>query len=305
MIIKQSKITNLSKLSSLKPNTKILIVATITEEKTSALYKLGFTQNLSVGETILPGIIGPATKRNANGRVIIHRDKEKEEHSSMIEWTYQQWAGRGRTQEVTISTSRPYKRYPRTFITPLALEFKIIEINGSKVITSPEIVFCELNEEVIITAINVLLEAFSECEVLDSNKNPIVTSNTIRLNWEILPKGKYPWQTQKERIEPFLRKAKGTNYKVISKRLEEINKYNPEFTAIGLGGFSGYIVFGFKTKNLYVLESTQINNATYILNKDWESISKLSKAEILNNELHLARVIHNEYWYSAITEFIS
>ena len=85
----------------------------------------------------------------------------------------------------------------------------------------------------------------------------------------------------------------------------EINKYNPDFTAIGFGGFSGYMVIGFEMKKLFVLESTQINNATYVLNRDWEYISKLSKAGVLNNKLHFARVIHNNQWYESITNLLS
>lgn len=36
-----------------------------------------------------------------------------------------------------------------------------------------------------------------------------------RLNWDILPKGEYPWEVQKERIEPFLSKVRGNNRQVI------------------------------------------------------------------------------------------
>ena len=45
-----------------------------------------------------------------------------------------------------------------------------------------------------------------------------------------------------------------------------------------------------------MLESVYTNNATYVFGADWELLSKLTKAEILNAELHDARLIHNDNW---------
>ena len=253
----------------------------------------------------MPSVIGAVTRRNAEGSFIVHTDRNKEKHSRMIEWTYKQFAGRGETKVVTDSTSRDYERYPRTFVPPQSVEIMIAEKDSSKIVTSYEFNFISENEEIIIHTINVFLEIFGECEILDADKNPIIAPEARRLNWEILPKGKCPWNTQKQRLEPFFKKAKGTNRQVVEKRLETVNKYEPDFTAIGSAGFGGYIVHGFVDKNLYVLESIQVNNATYILKNDWESISQLSKSEILNNDLHEARAIHNKQWYQSIAKLLA
>ena len=77
---------------------------------------------------------------------------------------------------------------------------------------------------------------------------------------------------------------------------EEIYDANPDFVAYGRSGFRGYAVFGFKQKGIYVLESAFPNNATYVLGGDWETISQLSKAEILSQNLHKARIIHDANW---------
>ena len=71
---------------------------------------------------------------------------------------------------------------------------------------------------------------------------------------------------------------------------------HPDFVAYGRSGFKGYAVFGFTERNLYILESVMPNNATYVLENDWETISQLSKAEILSQELHKARIVHSENW---------
>ncbi len=79
----------------------------------------------------------------------------------------------------------------------------------------------------------------------------------------------------------------------------------PEFVAIGRAGFSGYVVFGFPSKSLYILESTKTNNATYVLEDDWEYLSGLTKAEILNNRLHKERILHRENWFTEIARVLA
>jgi len=305
MIIKQKRVKNISIIKGVNPGDIIRVAVSDLDGQENILFKLGFSNNLELGEQILPNIIGPVTRKNAEGYYIPDKNRKKEKHTRMIEWTYKQWAGRGQTREVTDSTSIEYERYARTTVPPFAIEFILAEKEGSMIIASPEYKFNNQNEKYILMAMNVLLEAFGKCEIIDENYKSVIVPKAIRLNWEVLPKGKYPWETQKRRLEPFFEKAKGTNRHVIEKRLEEINKHNPDFTAIGTGGFGGYIVHGFQNKDLYVLECIQVNNATYILKDNWENISKLSKSEILDNKLHEARVIHNKQWYSSIAEYLA
>ena len=68
-------------------------------------------------------------------------------------------------------------------------------------------------------------------------------------------------------------------------------------------GFSDYIIYGFDSTDKVILESLEINNATYILKNDWENISKMTKAEILQNDLHEKRIIHSKNWYKEIEDF--
>lgn len=301
MIINQKRIMNVSKLKGLEPGKQIRVV--IKNPELDKLKKIGFGDELAIGQCILPRIIGPSSRVNANGKYIINRDLKKEKCYRMIEWTYKQFAGRDEFNEVTDSACVPYFRYQRTIIPPHALEFNIDEDKGVQILTSQEFKF-GIDDEKIIIAVNVLLECFGYCEVLSDDFSSAIKGDIIRLNWKILPKGKVTWETQRERIEPFLSKAKGNNRKVIDKRLETINSKSPDFTAIGEGGFSGYIVHGFSEKDFYVLESVEVNNATYVLSKNWEEISKMTKAEILKNELHEFRVIHSPGWYENIRRIL-
>ena len=75
-----------------------------------------------------------------------------------------------------------------------------------------------------------------------------------------------------------------------------MERYGPDFVAIGQAGFDGYLVFGFAQYGLYVLESRMLDNATYILGTDWETVSRLTKADIINNQLSVARLVHDRGW---------
>ena len=73
---------------------------------------------------------------------------------------------------------------------------------------------------------------------------------------------------------------------------------------MGRGGFSGYVVFGFPEKNIYVLESAYTGNATYIFDERWEQLSKMTKAEILNEQLQTDRIIHRVGWNRRIDDLL-
>lgn len=109
-----------------------------------------------------------------------------------------------------------------------------------------------------------------------------------------------PWATLRPQLDRVIDRTPSGNQPVIEKRFQAINQHEPDFVAVGRAGFSGYLIFGFPDRNLYVLESTETNNATYILREDWERLSTLTKAEILGAELHERRVIHRENWFAEI-----
>lgn len=45
--------------------------------------------------------------------------------------------------------------------------------------------------------------------------------------------------------------------------------------------FSGYVVYGFIPKSLYIFESNEPYNATYVFKGKWEDAFKLSKCDII------------------------
>ncbi len=301
MLINQKRVQGLSKLTAFKKGSKIRVG--VRGFSIDDAMKMGFGEDLSAGHVILPANNGSASKFNSIGNFILLKDKEKETVSMMREWTHKQWSGRGTTIDVTTSIVVQRKRYQRELIAPSSVEFTIVDIDGNLVIMSPEFILDE-DDNNIIVSINVLLEVFGICEIFSNDIKSFMPKKLIRLNWDVLPKGKYPWAEQKQRIEKFLNKAKGTNRIVVEKRHEKINEYETDFTAIGQGGFAGYIIHGFNKKNLFILESVAVNNATYVIRGNWEKLSQMTKAEILKNDLHECRVIHNAKWYENIESIL-
>jgi len=258
------------------------------------IVNLGFTETMAIGERILPMPVGPVSKFNSDGREIPDKTKSKETKYREIEWCWDQWAGRDRTERVCDFRMVPYKRWQRIFIDPPAIELTIAKRENDKIyITTPNTIVSEKDQTDALHKINLILDIFGACDVLDENQAPIINT-TKNLNWTILPSGKRPWLEQKKLIQPFIDLVKNRQVKpVVESRFEDINKLQPEFTAVGNQGFSGYIVFGFPVKNIYILESAFYGNAIYVFSENWENLSRKTKAEIINASLQVDRITHN------------
>lgn len=258
------------------------------------LTKIGFTPKLEVGESLLPLSIGPITRFNSNGKEIIDRTKPKEKRSREIEWCWNQWVGRGKTKKVCDFRVVTYERWTRILIDPPSIEIKISKKEEGKIyITTPSISLSKINYEKAVNQINVILEVFGSCYIMSENLVPEIVP-TKKLNWDILPAGKRPWGKQRELLKPILSIIKDKrSIPVVESRLENVNNFGPEFTAIGNQGFKGYIVFGFPKQNMYILESALYGNAIYVFNEKWEELSKKTKVEIIHNKLQIERITHN------------
>lgn len=105
--------------------------------------------------------------------------------------------------------------------------------------------------------------------------------------------GRMPWEQLNKYMAPIIDKAEEGNKRFIQERLETLNVYGPDFTAVGRGGFEGYVICGFENQGIYVVESGCYGNATYVFGHDWEYLSQLTKKEILDDNLQEDRVIHS------------
>lgn len=299
MIIRKTKIRTIEgNIRGVNRGDRVVVGVRDLSRFTAQLAEVGFSGALATGESLLPASLGPVSTFNAEGDYEVHNDQPMETAYRQAEWSWTEFRGRYDTVERSKIVEVPYKRYPRTFIPPPSVELSIKQLgSGDKVLASPIIEFIEARDTELLHIINLLLELFGECELLRQDLSPVIEARQVRLNWEILPQGQLPWAQLQHHLRPILERQPKGNRVVIDKRHQAISNYNPEFVAVGHGGFDGYVIFGFPSKRLYILESTQVNNATYILDRDWEDLSGMTKAQLLNNDLHRERLIHRENWF--------
>jgi hypothetical protein len=301
MHISKKRIRNVRPyLTGFKLGDVIHVALTNLSSHKSRLIGVGFTKDLMVGERVLPAALGPVSTYNAEGKHNVRKDLPMETAYRQVDWHWTEWDGTEQSRIVDV----PYKRYPREFIPPPSKELQVVKnAKGETVVASDRLTFSLKNLSEITHTTNLFLELFGECDVLKSDLVPAVKT-VKRLNWKILPPGKYPWSKLSGLVKPILDKAKAGNAPVIKDRLSKIAAKIPEFVAVGQGGYSGYMIFGFPKKGLFVLESAYYGNATYVFDKNWEQLSKMTKAEILDGNLQTERIIHRENWPKTIDRLL-
>ncbi|WP_396170786.1 hypothetical protein [Flavobacterium sp.] len=305
MIIGKKRIRNLELYWHLiEDNSEFCIAVNELERYREKLIDIGFSQDLELGETILPKVIGPVSRFNAEGRNERQKHLPMETAYRQTIWKWKKFIGGGEVEEEEGIRDVPYQCYPIKFIAPRSHELTIAEVENQKVIISSRILKSEENSINARDIFNLFFEIFGECMMLNNNLSIVKIPEIQRKNWSILPPGKYPFEKLIERVNTDLGIVQNRNRKVINHRVQQINDANPNFIAFGNAGFTGYWIFGFPNINTYVLESVYPNNATYILANDWEAISRLSKSEILRNDLHLARIEHRINWPNEINRFL-
>ena len=298
VLIRQTRINNMSVFSSVKEGAPVYIKVGDIKRFPQKLKKFGFESDMNNGDSILPTVFNNYAQKNAEMFFTIDSSLPMEKYTQTQYWTRNEWAGRGETREVTEFVDITRWRRHRDWHQPYSVNFTYIDQGKvSAYIVSDCIIYNAENHNKLKNTVNMLLGLFGECTI---DYEPIPHEiKRKRLDWEILPPGKYPWEKVKSSIEEITEKSNRTQTEMMLRNCKVIADMEPEFVAYGKSGFRGYVVFGFPQKDIFILESVLPNNATYVFNNNWESLSKLSKAEILSNHLHHARIIHSSNWEKA------
>lgn len=304
MRISQSKIQNVDKfLLEFKKDENLYIVLDDIDSHKDRLIKVGFSSSLPIGEKVLPStLFGNVSEFNANGKYEKLRDLPKETYYKTQSATIKAYG----KYDVHITKQQPYEKFQveLTKVAPSMELLILLDDNNEKIVSSDKLIFNENNKNLIKHTINLFLELFGECSVVDNEFLSRQKTKIQRVNWNILPRGVMPWSELKGRLIDLLDKTDIESKEDTLRRFEYINSFSPDFVATGNGGFNDYVVFGFEDKNLYVLENSFAGNATYIFNDDWETLSQLSKAEILAENLQEHRIIHKKYWKRSIKDIL-
>lgn len=294
MIIQKKKIRNTEKyLSLFSANENFYVTVPVSEDIKEKILKYGLSFD---GTPKIPIPIGKATEENANGIWKVRKDLPKENRSIERSYHIVDWHGNDH-YGISFYDKLCYKK---VFIPPTEISFQI----ENRVIYSQ--LLCNTPEEMrkIKVAINVLLEIFGFCELRKSDKNLLKpTIPVIAVPWEILRAGTKEKNAWDNYLDKTLQNKSKSQKVVIKHRHEYLWKQNPDFCALGKQNFWGYIVYAFTDSKIYIFESDQPDNATYIFYGDWKAASKLTKTEILAGHLHKARIFHNKNWYNNVKKY--
>lgn len=281
--------------------TKVRLTVKLSDITKDLLLHLGFDKTPNVGDYLIPFALGKFTKFNVNGAVKIRKDLPLKPESIMFHGSSRDWHG---GIHYGIRT-RTMNKYPRENIPAPSETFEIITINEELFLSSSELNLNDIDETRNIHVTNIMLECFPEFKIYDIEKEEIVGPRLKRLQWDIMPSGECPWDKAKSIISKKIEHLEEKDKKVIEHRMKVISRREPDFLATGRAGFSGYFVYGFKYQDVYILESMELDNATYVFNSEWEAISKLTKSQIINSDLSHERIIHNKKWNVSVGRAIS
>lgn len=298
MLIIKSRINGIDKYIAHFKNEDGLYVATEISSVAleNILKSIGFPEVDYKGIKLIPKAIGPISKFNAEGRdeLLKYLPMETFYHDACIK----DWHGDYHYVDM------PGKRYQRKHIEGPCQEISLIEIGGKNYAISDLLPNTPEGKELIKHVVNLFLEIFGRCEILDKNKCPEVSTVPLkRANWQILPEGEIVWEHVNQ-IAGNIQDESELVGQLQKHRFTTIIRYKPDAVYYGNGGFHGYLVFVFKKKGLVLMENMIYGNATYVFRDNWEGLSKLSKAEIIQNNLQEKRLVHRVNWPYKILEIL-
>ena len=253
------------------------------------LKKIGFSLPIENGQNIVPSEFGRFTDYNLNGKYVVHKNLPKEERVvNTIYWTWQLWNGEKCGKFCDISR----KCYPRTYMYP-PLEVMIYSEN-KKCLTSEPIKKTDAKR--LLRVVNMFLEVFGSCVVTDSVENVQIIK---RLPWIIFPQG-HKFEGKKLLITdvcPNFYKKNKREQQFIAARHDYLMSQQPSAVYVGASYFRNYTVYTYSKEHLSILESTSLDNATYVFDENWETYSKMTKKDVVTGNYQKERIIHQKNWF--------
>lgn len=299
-MIKGRRIKKLSRyLGEDKKGTEIVCCVLVCPGMATKMKQAGFPDPLQLGDKVLPTPVGPVSLFNAEGRLRKIRNRKKEKISYEVRSSWLEWHGNERkTRYGTKVVS--YYRFPTELDEPPGVELAISEDpTGNQMICAPAVIY-QPDSARLIHIVNLMLEIFGICEFSDASLNTIAPAAT-KVFWEILPRGPWDFDRLKRSVIPTYGVPK-RQQEVAEENLRFLLKHSPGAIAAGKAGFSGYAVYVYDHSNFCLCENSRYGNATYVLPDEWESLTRLSKSELLEKLGEKTRIIHDSHWRSRIEE---
>lgn len=296
-------------------NTSISVGVPITSTNYNVVDSLFQSQNISISSLVKSQSAGPliglscfpskklnsVCKINIEGKFIVDKSlPKKRRYVNTIEWNWTDWQGNTHSEFRDIYR----KCYQKKYVPPLSVHFKVVQDGGNNFLLVCDIplLYKGGEDDDIRHCINLVLSLFGECHVFNDDYSSFLPINIKKISWVLLPKGSYPWNKSGFNIQ--VSRGSSSKAKVIQSRISVLSSMlNPFISDVymGKGGFSGYIVFECSTSTggtIAVLESSSLDNATYVFQGGWSILSQKTKREIIQGNLYFDRFIHRANWES-------
>ena len=287
MYISKKRIVNPRRyLFALHPGDQFYVTAPLAGDDLLQLKRYG----IKPGEPArIPVPTRSATWINADGKWLLLRDLPKELRQFVRAYHLVDWNG----DDHYGTCIQERWCYQRKLIPPAEMAFVIED----GLLFSPLLTNSEENMECIKLTMNVVLEMIGHCEIWTAEKAPAFPPvQQVEVPWEILRAGTRDRDEWEEYLVKTVERKSKAQQVEICNRHEHLMEMKPEFCVLGAQNFFGYVIYGFPALDLFLFESNEINNATYVFRGDWEKASRLTKMEVLSGGLQEARIYHTGQW---------
>lgn len=252
--------------------------------------------NISYVESVLPYYrVGRYSNYNVNGRTIIRKDlpEVNKKYSADVP-NFGDWS-KG-SHEMT--WDRLVYQKEHWLPQDLNILVELLEEDEESVVFKFEldINISKRDEEIEIQLLfhcNLLQENCGDCNLFPAHSSNADYIATLYVSWELLPPGNLE-NNINFLVEKTGNRSSEFREKVMD-RMQFFESLNPKNYISGSNRFSQYFGALF-SDTLVLLENVRYGNAIYIFYEDWQSLSKLSRTEILSGNYRFARVRHHGNW---------
>lgn len=245
-----------------------------------------------------PASTGRWSEWNVNGREIVRRDLPKVFRS----WTTEapNFNGNG-THPITHSREvfRRQRLYGQQIEAAVTRRDEPRDSLVGTVLLTLQAPYDEDAEQAYLYAASLARTWFGSATAhsLDEAGIPQVPDQSV--SWDFLPDG-----TVEELREAVVKKFGGSapppEIEIMIDRLEKVQSLAPEKRLVGTSGLQRYIGYQFGD-DFVAFENPRVGNALYLLYGDWESLSQLTRSQLLaSREGDFDRIIHTARWFERL-----
>ncbi|OIQ79908.1 hypothetical protein GALL_383410 [mine drainage metagenome] len=248
---------------------------------------------------------GRYARWNIDGRVVPRRDLPKVMKGRSFESpNFGDWSRGSHTVTQYREVFQKEIRYGRQ--SRFEIEARVRD-DGVDVVYVLEDVFdsAEHSERELLFALSLAQETFGDANVIASTVTVAQWLDRMHVDWEFIPSG-----TLDERLREIVRRVRiapeSHRAREVEDRIGRILAMNPTREVVGTSGMCRYVGYQF-ADDLMVFENAEYGNAIYVMYSDWDTLSKLTKPELLSlgPDRPFDRVVHRGQWEQSVAAYIA